>query len=160
MKYERKLNSFERRFFRSPNQIISIVARLKGYVSEADLRGAINKVRQQHPLLGVRIYMDEKSEPWYTNENVPENPLKVVQRTSVKDWNRELLNDYKIRFKLSTGPLARFILLQSSEISEILIVCHHVISDGTSYLMELRRDLLLYVGNPTYIKTEVLKYLS
>jgi len=147
MKYERKLNSFERRFFRSPNQTISIVAKLKGYISEDHLRRAIYKVRQQHPLLGVRIYVDEKSEPWYTNENVPENLLKVVQRTSDKDWNRELLNDYKIRFKLSTGPLARFILMQSPEISEVLIICHHVICDGTS-LAILARDLLLYVGNP------------
>ncbi len=91
--------------------------------------------------------MDEKSEPWYINEKVPENPLKVVQRTSDGDWNRELLNEYKIRFKLATGPLARFILLQSDEISEILIICHHVICDGTS-LAILARDLLLYVGDP------------
>jgi len=97
--------------------------------------------------LGVRIYKDEKSEPWYTNDNVPENPLKVIQRTSEEDWNRELLNEYKIRFKLSTGPLARFILLQSPEISEVLIICHHVICDGTS-LAILARDLLLYVGDP------------
>jgi len=141
------LNSFERRFFRSPNQTISIVARVKGYISEEDLRAALYKVRQQHPLLGVRIYMDDNGEPGYINDNVPENPLKVIQRTSEEDWNRELLIDYKIRFKLSSGPLARFILLQSPEISEILIICHHVICDGTS-LAILARDLLLYVGNP------------
>jgi len=90
--------------------------------------------------------VDENSEPWYTNEKVPENPLKVVQRTSDGDWNRELLNEYKIRFKLATGPLVRFVLLQSHEISEILIICHHVICDGTS-LAILARDLLLYVGD-------------
>lgn len=91
--------------------------------------------------------MDENSEPWYTNEKVPENPLKVIQRTSDGDWNRELSNEYKIRFKLATGPLVRFVLLQSHEISEILIICHHVICDGTS-LAILARDLLLYVGDP------------
>ncbi|GAJ24617.1 unnamed protein product, partial [marine sediment metagenome] len=139
---KRKLNSFERRFFRSPNQTISIVARIKGYISEDDLKGALYKVGQQHLLLGVRIYLDENNEPWYTNEKVPENPLRVVQRTSDEDWNRELLNEYKIRFKLATGPLARFVLLQSHEISEILIICHHVICDGTS-LAILARDLLL-----------------
>ncbi len=144
---KRKLNSFERRFFRSPNQTISIVARVKGFISEDDLRIALNKVRQQHPLVGARIYLDENNEPWYINEKVLENPLRVVQRTSDEDWNRELLNEYKIRFKLATGPLARFVLLQSHEISEILIICHHVICDGTS-LAILARDLLLYVGDP------------
>ena len=146
-KFERKLNSFERRFFRSPTQTISIVARLKGYISEKDLKNAITKVRQQHPLVGVRIYMDENIDPWYTNENVSKNPIKVVQRTSDDDWNRELLSEYKIRFKLSEGPLARFVLLQSPEISEVLIICHHVICDGTS-LAILARDLLSYIGNP------------
>jgi NRPS condensation-like uncharacterized protein len=78
---------------------------------------------------------------------VHDNPLRVVQRTSDRDWKRELLNDYKIRFELSSGPLARFILLQSPEITEILIICHHIICDGTS-LAILARDLLLYVGDP------------
>jgi len=91
--------------------------------------------------------MDEESEPWYTNDKVSENPLRVVKRISDGDWNRELLDEYKIRFSLSTGPLARFVLLQSREISEILIICHHVICDGTS-LAILARDLLLYVGDP------------
>jgi len=146
-KFERKLNSFERRFFRSPTQTISIVARVKGYISEEELKNALTKVRQQHPLIGVRIYMDENDDPWYTNEKVPENQVKVVQRMSDNDWNRELLNEYKIRFKLSAGPLARFVLLQSPDISEVLIVCHHVICDGTS-LAILARDLLSYIGNP------------
>jgi NRPS condensation-like uncharacterized protein len=91
--------------------------------------------------------MDDKDDLWYTNERVPENLLKVIQRTSDEDWNRELINEYKVRFELSTGPLARFILLQSNDVSEILIVCHHVISDGTS-LAIIARDLLSYVGNP------------
>jgi NRPS condensation-like uncharacterized protein len=91
--------------------------------------------------------MDDKGEPWYTNESVPENPLKVIQRTSDEDWNRELLKDYKVRFELSKGPLTRFILLQSPVISEIIIVCHHIICDGTS-LAIMARDLLFYIGNP------------
>ena len=123
------------------------MARVKGFISEENLRDALYKVRQQHPLLGVRIYMDDNGEPWYTNEQVPESLLKVVQRTSDQDWHRELLIQYKIRFELATGPLIRFVLLQSPEISEIFIICHHVICDGTS-LAILARDLLLYIGNP------------
>ncbi len=146
-KYERKLVSFERRFFRSSTNTISIVARVKGFISEEDLRKALHKVRQQHPLVGVRIYFDENQDAWYTTEKVDENPLKVVQRASENDWYRELLNDYKIRFQVEKGPLARFVLLQSPEISEIIIICHHLICDGTS-LAILARDLLLYVGNP------------
>jgi len=105
------------------------------------------KIREQHPLVGVRVYLDENYEAWYTTENVPENPLKVLQRSSEKDWYQELLKQYKIRFEIEKGPLARFVLLQSPEISEIIIICHEVICDGTS-LAILARDLLLYIGNP------------
>jgi NRPS condensation-like uncharacterized protein len=146
-KYERKVIPFERRFFRSPNQTISLVARVKGSISEGELRTAIQKVRHQHPLVGVRIYLDKDNEPIFTTEKVPENPLRVVQRTSENSWQDELLKEYKILFNMEKGPLTRFVLLQSSEISEILIVCHHVICDGTS-LAILARDVLLYLGDP------------
>jgi len=105
------------------------------------------KIREQHPLVGVRVYLDENYDAWYTTENVPENPLKVLQRSSEKDWYQELLEQYKIRFEIEKGPLARFVLLQSPEISEIIIICHEVVCDGTS-LAILARDLLLYIGNP------------
>lgn len=146
-KYERKLNSFERRFFRAPNNIISLVARVKGYISEEDLEIALDKVRQQHVLLGVRIFLDENNNAWFTTENVPKTQLRVIQRSSENDWDRELSNEYNIRFELGSGPLARFVLLQSEEISEIIIVCHHVICDGTS-LTIIARDILLYLGDP------------
>ena len=145
--YVRKLTSFERRFFRSPTQTISIVARVKGLISEEDLRSALYKVREQHPLVDVRVYLDENNDAWYTTENVPKNPVKVLQRSSEKDWYQELLKEYKIRFEIEKGPLVRFVLLQSPEISEIIIICHEVICDGTS-LAILARDLLLYIGNP------------
>ncbi len=147
-KYERKLNSFERRFFRAPNQIISLVARVKGLITEEDLNIAIDKVRQQHVLLGVRIYLDENNDAWFTTENVPKNQLKVIERTLENDWDRELSNEYNVRFELGKGPLARFLLIQSEEISEIIIVCHHIICDGTS-LTIIARDILLYLGDPS-----------
>lgn len=138
---------FERRFFRSPTQTISIIARVKGFISEEDLKKALYKIREQHPLVGVRVYLDENYDAWYTTENVPENPLKVLQRSSEKDWYQELLKQYKIRFEIEKGPLARFVLIQSPEISEIIIICHEVVCDGTSVAI-LARDLLLYIGNP------------
>lgn len=146
-KFERKLIPHERRFFRSGISNISIIARLKGLISKEELGDAIKKVREQHPLVGVRVYLDENYDAWFTSENVPENPLKVIQRNSEKDWYQKILNDYKDRFKLEKGPLVRFSLLPSSETSEIIITCHHIICDGTS-LAILARDLLIYIGDP------------
>ncbi len=108
---------------------------------------ALDKLRQQHPLLGVRIYLDENNDAWFTTDDVSKNQLRKIERNSANDWNRELSNEYNIRFNLGSGPLARFVLLKSEDISEIIIVCHHVICDGTS-LTILARDILLYLGDP------------
>jgi len=52
--------------------------------------------------------VDENSEPWYTNENVPENPLSVVKRTSEKIWNKELIDEFKILIEVEKGPLVKY----------------------------------------------------
>lgn len=58
-KYERKVTSIERFFTRSPYSIVTMVARIKGSVSEEMLKNAVAKVQQRHTLLRVRIKDDE-----------------------------------------------------------------------------------------------------
>ena len=57
-KYERKITPLERFFTRSPFSIVTMVARIRGRVTEDMLRSAVYKVRQRHPNLRVRITED------------------------------------------------------------------------------------------------------
>jgi len=52
---KRKATSVERFFTRSPFSIVTMVARIKGNVTEEMLRNAVGKVQQQHFLLRVWI---------------------------------------------------------------------------------------------------------
>jgi hypothetical protein len=56
--YERKITPIERPLSLSPFSIVTMVARIKGDVSESMLIHAVAQVRQRHPNLRVRIKED------------------------------------------------------------------------------------------------------
>ena len=86
MIYERRITPIERLFTRSPFSLVTMVARIKGDVSEEGLIQAVTKVQQRHTLLRVRIKEDQDHVPWFTSEGVGEIPIEIVTRESDEDW--------------------------------------------------------------------------
>ncbi len=146
-KYERKATPIERLFTRSPFSTVTMVARIRGSVSEGMLRSAILKVRQRHQNLRVRIVDDDQGNPWFTSEGAGEIPVEIVPRESGDHWVRVVQESYKIPFEFDVQPAIRFILVQSPTTSELIILCHHIICDGLS-LAYLARDLMVHLGDP------------
>lgn len=147
-RYERKVTSLERLFRHSPFSIVTMVARIKGDVSESMLVNAVSKVQQRHPNLRVRIVEDDDHVPWFTSEGVQEIPVDVVPRESDDHWIQVHQEASQIPFEFDARPAIRFILVQSPTISELIILCHHIICDGLS-LAYLARDLMVHLGDPT-----------
>jgi NRPS condensation-like uncharacterized protein len=147
-KYERKVSPLERVFNRSPYAIVTMVARIKGEISETLLKDAVHKVQQRHLNLRVRIYEDNDHTLWFTSEGVKEIPIEIVTREADEHWIEVYHEACKIPFELDERPAIRFILVKSPEISELLILCHHTICDGMS-LAFLARDLMIHLGDPT-----------
>ena len=147
-KYKRKVSPLERVFNRSPYAIVTMVARIKGKISENLLKSAVSKVQQRHLNLKVRVYEDENHNLWFTPEGVKEIPIEIVTRESDEHWIDVYHDACKIPFNFDEQPAIRFILVQSPEISELIIFCHHIICDGMS-LAYLARDIMTHLGNPT-----------
>jgi len=145
--YERKVTAAERFFARSPFAIVTMILRIKGYVSEGMLRRAVAKVQQRHALLRVRIRTDADHTAWFTSESVREIPIGIVPRESEDDWIEIHAQVSGMPFEFETHPAIRFVLVRSPELSELIIVCHHIICDGMS-LAYLARDLMVYLGEP------------
>jgi hypothetical protein len=145
--YERPITGFERMLTWSPYSIVTMVARIKGNVNTSELRDAITKLQQRHTLLRVRVKLDKNNIPWFTSENNQDLPIKIVLRKNESDWINIINIECKIPFLFETQTPIRFILIYSPEISELVIVCHHIICDGLS-LAYLARDILEYLGNP------------
>jgi len=145
--YERKVTGAERFYSHSPFSIVTMVARIKGNVSEEMLKNAVAKVQQRHVLLRVRIKEDHEHALWFTSEGVQEIPIEIVPRKSENDWIKIHAEASKIPYEFETHPAIRFILVQSPDVSELIILCHHMICDGMS-LAYLARDLMVHLGDP------------
>lgn len=145
---ERQITPLERLFTRSPFSIVTMVARIKGKVSEDQLIHAVSKVQQRHTNLRVRIREDHDHVPWFTSEGVGEIPVEIVQRESENHWVKVHQEASKVPFDFEARPAVRFILVHSPTISELIILCHHIICDGLS-LAYLARDIMVYLGDPT-----------
>ena len=145
-RYRRLLNN-ERKFLFTPMACIGVVARLHGHLSEAEVRLAIDKVRVVHPQAAVRVTMDYDWSAWFHTDNVPEIPLRVVERRTDDQWFEELRHEQQTAFDPFTGPLLRFVLLKSLDASDLVAFAQHSICDGTG-LAYLTRDVLLHLGNP------------
>jgi len=145
--YQRKITPIERLFTRSPFSVVTMVTRIKGEVTESLLREAIHKAQQRHPNLRVRIREGNDHIPWFTSEGVQDIPVVVVPRKSQDDWIHIYAEAAKVPFDFEKRPAIRFFLVHSPEISELIILCHHIICDGLS-LAFLARDLMTLLGDP------------
>jgi NRPS condensation-like uncharacterized protein len=147
-RYERKISPVERLLSLSPFAVVTMVARIKGSVSEGMLRSAVSRVRQRHRNLQIRIKEDDKHHPWFTSEGVGEIPIEIVPRESAGHWIQVFHEACRMPFAFDAQPAIRFILVQSPGESELIIFCHHVICDGLS-LAYLARDLMVHLGDQT-----------
>ncbi|MFX1255759.1 MAG: condensation domain-containing protein [Promethearchaeota archaeon] len=147
MHFKRKITTRERAFYRSTHSNVVMVAKIKGNVSPELLRLVIRNMPKRHPLLRVRVIHDTEDNLWFTSEGVQELQVQVIPRKSDDHWFQIFKEEYKIPFEMDKGPLIRFFLLPSSEVSELIIFCQHLICDGMS-LAFLARDILIQLGDP------------
>lgn len=145
--YKRKLTTVEHLFAYSPFSLVAVVTRIKGTVTPEQLKFAIPQISKKHILLQSKIINDSSGGLWFTTESVEDIPVKSINRTSDSHWMKVVEEESKIPFDFDKRPPIRFILIQSPEESELIILCHHIICDGIS-LAFLARDLMTALGNP------------
>ncbi|MGY5865346.1 MAG: condensation domain-containing protein [Candidatus Thorarchaeota archaeon] len=152
--FRRAVTRQDRRFLFSPTSDIALVLKLQGQVSEEVLRRAVEKTLVSYPLFRMRLEWEDNDVHWATTEGAAEVPIKVYPRESDDSWFEVLNKEHAIPQKPSKGPLTRFILIQGTNISELMIFCHHAISDGRSLEFALR-EVLLHIEDPNREPIEV-----
>jgi len=145
--YMRRLSNGERLWVRAPLASVAVAARIIGDVSEEKLKAALRAVRRMHPLLGVKVVFEDRNDAWLSSDNVPEPVLRIVSRRSENQWFEEIRHEYRIPFEPEKGPLIRFVLVYSPQISELVVFAQHAICDGDAIAI-LIRDILVYYANP------------
>ena len=126
----------------------AFVAKIRGLIALDNLRNALNKVQQKHPLLQAKIVEDQAGIPSFTSDgSVPEIPIRVVERLTDHDWETVVEQEWKTVFDVRNGPLMRVVWLQSDTLSELVMVCAHCISDGAT-VVSLMREILAVIDKP------------
>ena len=139
----RRMANNERKFLHIPSANISICGRVRGPVREEDIRRGIDAAARIHPLLYAKVVMRSPEEAFFARGDPSALALRVVPRESETQWFDEVVHEHTVPFDPFTGPLARFVLLTSGEVSDIVIFCQHAICDGTALVL-LLRDILAH----------------
>jgi NRPS condensation-like uncharacterized protein len=148
--FRRQVSALERLSYRMPNANVVMVARIQGKVTGAQMSNAVAKVRERHPLLGARIDQidrDGDGHAWFTTQNVPEIPVRVLPRDRPDEWLAQVVNQMRTPFCTGQGPLISFTLLHAPERSDLVVCARHNICDGLS-MVYLVRDLMQHLGDP------------
>ena len=143
----RPVSSVERLLYRAPYCDIIMMGRFDGEISERQLREALLKCRAKYPLTGAHVVQDAEGGAQFIFDDVSAFGIRVVNRKSESEWFELAWNEQKQPFNFSRGPLIRFLLLTSNEISDLVVICHHSICDGLS-LTYLLRDIGLFLSQP------------
>lgn len=143
----RKMSICERMFFMSPACTVMMAARIGGPLDETRLRQALDTLTGIHPFLRAKISFDHHHEAYFSSEDVPQIPLRIIPRVSDHQWLDEIKNEARIPFVFDKGPLIKCVLLHSPGVSDLLVLCNHSICDGMALAIFIR-DLLVLYENP------------
>ena len=144
--FKRRVTGAERAMMMVPFNVI-MVASIRGNIDVKRLLDVLNRLRTRHALLAVRVVVEEDDVAWFVTEGVPESNLEVIPRENENQWIKRTEAEFNVPFPFDKGPLSRFILLRSHDVSELIICAHHAVCDGMS-LIYLIKDILQHLREP------------
>ena len=126
---------------------IKILIRLETPMDCEELRVAVDKLSETHPLLRSRVLLDHQGVARFTTENAPWLPLKIHEKGHPDSYKEVLYEEDLETINTEAGPLGRVILLDHPQNPDIIIYAHHVACDGLS-LLYAAKHLLEYLSDP------------
>ena len=147
---ERRLNDLEYFNFSlgQPYNLV-VVLSIRGSIFEDELKLALKKAQEKHPLLKVRIEGNSEDFYWFTSKDVEEIPIEALKFENESKTTKLFLKNLETPFDMTdpVKPLFRVTLLHSLERSDLILCAQHTITDGLSMAF-LMRDLVDFLNNP------------
>ena len=121
--------------------------RLRGSLSEERLQRALQTLQANHPMLCSTV-QEFGGRPHFIRQDCPAPiPLRIVERTGEDGWQDEVRREWTVPVGAGRQPLARFVWIRGSHVSELILAAHHCICDGQSG-MNLLQELLTACDDP------------
>ena len=139
-----------------PNQAtynIPMAFRLDGRLNQAALQKTLDTLYARHDSLRTTFFYGEDEQPYQRIAEATELPIHKVDFSDLPQEQREeaartwIYTEVERPFSLSTGPLIRVSQLCLDETQHIMvIVMHHIISDGWSVSILFQEMVALYTA--------------
>jgi NRPS condensation-like uncharacterized protein len=120
------------------------ISRIKGNLSEEIALQALDLIQSRHPRLNSRIVGDLDN--LHFESGADKIPLRVASRNNSEQWLEVVLEELNKPIESDKG-LVRTVLISlcDENISYLLTIIHHAISDGLSTI-QLHSEILTYCG--------------
>lgn len=126
----------------------AVTARVHGPLTLAELQAGLAVLGRRHPLMAVRAAARPDGTPYFTDEGVPPVPVRVVERHTENDWVGETERGVTERTHYLEGPMLRCVWLRGEGVSDLILICDHMVSDGLSGIIAVR-DLMAALADPS-----------
>jgi hypothetical protein len=120
--------------------------RIKGDFSEAELHGAVFRLRDKFPTLSMHVVPQPLGGTDFVSNRKLDIPIRIVERDSDQTWNAVQTLEMGMPFNMLKEPPIRIVWIKGTGVSELLLVCHHAFADGLAGFIVLR-DLLMLLGD-------------
>jgi NRPS condensation-like uncharacterized protein len=120
--------------------------KIKGQIILEELKQALAKMQQRHPLARVRVEMTQDKKQYITDENVPPIPAKELNAAKT-DWKSLVKEELGKPFDIFKGPMIRIFLIRRKDVCDLVAVFHHALCDGLSAVLFLH-ELMLFLSDP------------
>jgi len=128
----------------------AICARIRGPLTLEQLQAGLAGLGRRHPLLAVRAAERADGTAIFTDEGVPPISLRVVEGAADDAWVGEVESDIQRPSSYLTEPQIRCIWLRGRDVSDVVLVCDHLLADGRAAIFALR-DLLAVIAAPSKV---------
>jgi NRPS condensation-like uncharacterized protein len=105
------------------------------------LRQAMDILRQRYPSLNCQIKRGKT--PEFVTGNVPQIPLRIIQRKGDDHWVEESENQMLKPLPWTKGPMVRVVLMEAQNQWDLLMTFCHLTTDATSGVKFLRHLLTI-----------------
>ena len=137
----------ERAFYRSPGANLILKSTIVGEFNELKLNVALDELRRVNPILTYILKQDDAGDVSLIKE--PDRPfqVKLVRKQNSHHWTKLMEHEDNIPFCFEMEPGIRIFILHREEDFDFIILGHHILGDGLSYIYLLQDFLEIYCNN-------------
>ncbi len=125
---------FERGFFRNPTENLVLKGTIKGFFNKAKFEQAALELGRVHPILYCVVEQSKNGKVSYVYREGAKPKITYVVKENQNQWVELVKQQEHVIFDFENEPTVHFFVLYQEDEFDFIMVGHHMLGDGLSYL--------------------------